>query len=192
MIMTDWENRYRQNDTGWDKGEAAPPLVDYLRLHSIQGHVLVPGCGRGHDALALAHQGAQVTGLDVAPSALTEAQKKNPHAHISYEQGDFFQLPFPWHNRFDWLFEHTCFCAIDPSQRTAYALSATLALRPGGHIFAIFYLNPSHASGPPFPSSRKELDHLFQPSFDLREEWVPTRTFPGRENRELVRLYQKR
>ena len=70
--------------------------------------------------------------------------------------------------------------------------AAASALRTGGRIFAIFYLNPKSEAGPPFPCTREELDGLFGPRFDLIEEWVPAESFPGREQRELVRILQKR
>jgi len=36
------------------------------------------------------------------------------------------------------------------------------------------------------------VSELFDPHFALLDEWVPKESFPGRENRELVRLMQKR
>jgi len=65
-------------------------------------------------------------------------------------------------------------------------------LRTGGKIFGIFYLDPDVENGPPFAVSAAELLQLFQSHFDLVEEWVPRENFPGRENRELIRILQKR
>jgi hypothetical protein len=59
-------------------------------------------------------------------------------------------------------------------------------------IFGIFYLNPETESSPPFAVSKKELSELFDPRFTLLEEWVPKESFPDREDRELVRVMQKR
>ncbi|MFN5868275.1 MAG: thiopurine S-methyltransferase, partial [Akkermansiaceae bacterium] len=51
--MTDWNQRYELGDTPWEKGHAAPPLLELLEKMdpSIwgEGAVLVPGCGTGHD-----------------------------------------------------------------------------------------------------------------------------------------------
>ena len=62
---------------------------------------------------------------------------------------------------FDWVWEHTCFCAISPSLRQAYARAVASALRPGGEFLAVFYLDPGYSSpdeGPPFGVSKEELD----------------------------------
>ena len=55
-MTTDWEERYRQADTPWDKGVAHPAVVRWLAEHPgrMTGAVLVPGCGLGHDARAIA------------------------------------------------------------------------------------------------------------------------------------------
>ena len=57
-----WAELYRSGDTGWDQGGPSPGLVDFLKndvgpgraIPFQSGHVLVPGCGHGHDARALA------------------------------------------------------------------------------------------------------------------------------------------
>jgi len=193
----EWQRRYEQNDTPWDKGMPAPPLVCYLAEHEITGRIMVPGCGKGHEVRALAAQtGATVVGLDLAPAAVaaaTQISAQFPTAgSVSFVLGDFFQLPLALRGSFDWLVEHTCFCAIDPQRRSDYVLAAASALRPGGKIFGIFFLNPDTETGPPFAVSQAELSALFDPHFILVEQWAPRESFPGRENRELVRILQKR
>lgn len=191
----DWEARYEQGDMPWEKGEPHPALVDLLRRQPIQGTVLVPGCGTGHDVRALAASADSVLGLDIAPSAVATAKQHPEVGGESYLAGDLFALPRRLQGAFDWVFEHTCFCAIDPARRPDYARAVAEALRPGGHLFAIFYLNPEMdpgESGPPFSVTPEELDALFSPSFDLLLEWTPDVTFPGRESRERCRLMKKR
>ena len=193
----EWQKRYEQQDTPWDKGAPAPALTAFLPQKQICGRVLVPGCGRGHEARALGTQpDTTVIGLDLSPLAVAQAKELTaealPDADVHFVVGDFFHLPATLKRSFDWLVEHTCFCAIDPSLRADYVASASSALRTGGKIFAIFYLNPGTESGPPFPVSKAELTELFEPRFTLLEEWVPKESFPGREDRELVRILQKR
>ena len=187
----DWEDRYQTGDTPWEKGEAAPPLTDFLARHSIRGRVLVPGCGTGHDVRALASQGASVVGLDLAEMAITLALSIPPAGNETYEQGDLFALPESWNGRFDWVVEHTCFCAIDPALRADYVRAIARVLKPGGHYFAILYMTPDAETGPPFGTSREEITRLFEPHFTFLEEWVPSRTFEGREGRELCQLRYK-
>ena len=184
----DWEARYRAGDTPWNKGYASPALTDFLALHPVRGEVLVPGSGLGEDVRALAAQGASVVGLDLAESAVRLARLIPPAAHETHEQGDLFHLPQSWAGRFDWVVEHTCFCAIPPGLRGDYARAVVRVLKPGGHYFSIFYLNPAAPQGPPHGITREEIADLFDSSFQLLDEWVPSRAYPGREGRELCQL----
>ncbi len=191
----EWQRRYEEDDTPWDKGAPSPALVDFLREKPLAGRVLVPRCGRGHDARTIAAQPHTfVVGLDLSPAAVAQAQKLTPGemTNIRFVAGDFFRLPTEFIGTFDWIVEHTCFCAIDPRLRAAYVAAAASALRAGGKMFGIFYLDPRSETAPPFPVSREELSALFDPHFALLEEWVPKNCFPGRERRELVRILEKR
>lgn len=193
-MPTNWEAHYISKNMPWEKGAPHPALVDYLAKREVRGRVLVPGCGMGHDVRALAAHGANPVGLDIAPSAITAAQSLPAAGAEEYVLGDFFALPASMTGAFDWVFEHTCFCAIDPSLREAYVQSAREALKPGGQLLAIFYLDPGNDSpdeGPPFEVSLAELDRLFLPKFELVEEWLPANTYPGREGREWMRLLER-
>ncbi len=193
----EWQRRYEENDTPWDKGEVAPALARYLREGKIAGRVLVPGCGRGHEVRALGElPKTTVVGLDVSAAAVAQAKglaaQMSSEQEVSFVVGDFFHLPVKLRRSFDWVVEHTCFCAIEPHRRQDYVRAAAAALRSDGKIFGIFYLNPETESGPPFAVSREELVELFDPHFTPMEEWVPKEAFAGREGRELVRIMQKR
>ena len=202
-MPTDWESCYRTGETPWDKGAPAPPLLEWLEQpgHRLEGAVLVPGCGLGHDvrAIAATRQPTQVVGLDISPAALDQARRVPPAGNESYVEANLFALPPDLRGRFDWVCEHTCFCAIDPARWADYVQAVAGALRPGGHLLAIFYLRPwsggeqpPPGGGPPFPTSPEELDALFAGHFELLEESVPIRAYRGREGRELRRLLQRR
>ena len=201
-MPTDWESCYRAGETPWDKGAPAPPLLEWLAQpdHRFEGVVLVPGCGLGHDVRAIASTGQarEIVGLDISPAALALARQQPPAGGETYAEADLFNLPPAFRGRFDWVFEHTCFCAIDPARRADYVRAVAGALKPGGHLLAIFYLNPwsggerpPPGGGPPFPASVAELDGLFAGHFESLETAVPTRTYPGREGRELLRVLRK-
>lgn len=194
-MPTDWEDHYRRGETPWEKGAPSPGLVDFLAENPIRGRVLVPGCGFGHDVRALAGTADEVIGIDLAPSAVAGARTIPRVGAERYELADLFALPRHLRETYDWVWEHTCFCAIDPSQRAAYVAAVADALRPGGHLLAIFYLDPGNDDpndGPPFEVSLAELDALFSPRFELLREWLPARAYPGREGREWMRLLKRR
>ena len=190
-MPTDWEEQYRRGETPWEKGAPSPGLMDFLATEPIRGRVLVPGCGFGHDVRALAATADEVVGIDIARSAIRTARTFPAIGGERFEVADLFALPAAMRGSFDWVWEHTCFCAIDPAMRPAYVESVAGALKPDGCLLAIFYLDPGNESpdeGPPFEVSLTELDALFAPRFSLQREWLPARTYSGREGREWMRL----
>jgi methyl halide transferase len=196
----DWERRYRIGDTPWEKGAPAPPLLEWIRTRgALDGSVLVPGCGTGHDvrAIAAASPEAVVVGLDIAEAALDEARRSPLAGNEKYRLADICDLPIELTDRFDWVFEHTCFCAIDPARRPDYVRAIKRALTAEGALLAIFFLNPwdpgeaPERGGPPFGTTREELDALFGRDFVLVEEVLPQSAYPGREGREIVRLLRR-
>ena len=191
--MTDWEERYQAGDTPWDKGTGHPALAGWLRSEPWTGKILVPGCGLGHDVRALAGIGAEVVGLDLAPSAIAAAGRFAPVGNESYVQGNLFALSPEWESSFDGVFEHTCFCAIAPGKRLDYVAAVARVLKAGGQLRAIFYLDPDHdEEGPSYGCTRAELDQLFAPGFDLVSEMTNFPTFPGREDRECGMIWRRR
>ena len=193
--MKNWEAAYEENDIPWDKGMPAPPLREYLRMHSVQGSVLVPGCGTGHDVRLLAEQGASVIGIDIAPSAVRRANAFPVKANECYEVSDFLNLPKAWHGYFDWVLEHTCLCALEPSQRHAYAASVAKALKPGGAYLAIFYREvvDYDGDGPPHPISTDQIEALIGEDFERMDSFVPTESYPSRPiGSEEVVLFRRR
>lgn len=188
----DWDARYRAGDKPWDKGAPHPALLDWLTNHSLPGRILVPGCGLGHDVRALASSGSAVVGLDIAPKAIQEAEQAPKAESETYVIGDLFDPPSSWVGSFDWVFEHTCFCAIQPEQREAYALQIHRLLKNRGCLLAIFYVDPGVEEGPPFGCSVKELDRLFSSSFEMVETRAGFATYAGREGAEILQVWRKK
>jgi SAM-dependent methyltransferase len=191
-METDWEARYQAHEMPWEKGAPSPGLVDFLAGHPRlpPGTVLVPGCGTGHDARAWAAAGFTVTGCDIAPSAIGLARKRTAAAGLSAQfiLGDFLADAAP--GPYDWIFEHTLFCAIDPARRGDYVRAVLRRLKPGGRYLAVNYLIPD-AGGPPFGTTRPELMDRFSPHFDLEAEWVP-RSYPNRTGLELMLWWRRK
>lgn len=188
----DWEQRYQSLDTPWDKGEPSPGLLEFLPNHPLLGEILVVGCGYGRDVRALAQQGGRVIGVDLAPSAIALAQTLPPIGDESYQVIDIFHLPKELQSRFDWVWEHTCFCAIAPDLRPCYVEAVAASLKPAGKLLAVFFLSPpNQGNGPPYGVTVAELDRLFADKFALLQDWQPTQAHPGWEGRERMRLLQK-
>jgi SAM-dependent methyltransferase len=192
MTSSEWESRYQSGDMPWEKGEASPGLADFIAAHPElkRGTVCVPGCGTGHDARIWARAGFDVAGCDIAPSAVRLARERTAAAGLKAEflQSDFLRDEPP--RRFDWLFEHTLFCAIDPADRDLYVNALLRWLAPNGQYLAVNYLIPDK-NGPPFGTTREELVSRFSPHFELAQEWVP-RSYPNRTGLELMLWWKRR
>ena len=197
--MTDWNDRYRKGDMPWEKGRGAPPLDELLEMRGLEiwgnGHVIVPGCGFGHDVRTLAAAGLQATGLDLSEIAVARAMEFPLAGNERYEIGDFLDGKWSQGRKFSAIWEHTCFCAIDPSRRADYALAAAECLEPGGLLAGVFFLTPRDPGdpdeGPPFGTSIAELESCFAASFSLIEGWLPAAAYPGREGREWIGIFRR-
>jgi SAM-dependent methyltransferase len=199
IVMTDWQERYLQGDTPWDKGRPAPPLEELIgRLGPGlfgEEEVWVPGCGAGHDVRLLASHGLRVLGLDLAPAALDAARS---HAAVNderYELMDFLDAGQREGREAGAIWEHTCYCAIDPSRRADYARSCAELLAPGRVLAGVFFLRPwdegEEHQGPPFGAMIESIDACFSPWFERLEAWVPLLGYPGREGREWLAVYKR-
>ena len=187
MSQEYWETRYQTGDMPWEKGEASPGLLDFLAAHPDlpRGKVCVPGCGTGHDVRALAAAGFEAFGFDIAPSGIRLAAEKTRAAGLAakFALVDFLRDEPPL--QFDWIFEHTLFCAIQPGERDDYVRAVLRWLKPAGQYLAVNYLVVDADVGPPFPTSCDELQRRFSPHFELVADWVP-RSYPNRTSRERM------
>jgi cyclopropane fatty-acyl-phospholipid synthase-like methyltransferase len=176
----------------WEKGAPSPGLVDFLEAHPglAHGSVCVPGCGTGHDVRTWARAGFGAFGYDIAPSAIRLAAEATRAAHLSaeFQVADFLSAKPPF--LFDWVFEHTLFCAIQPNERDAYVRAVLRWLKPQGQYLAVNYLIPDR-DGPPFGTTREELWQRFSPHFELLKEWVP-RSYQNRTGLELMLWWNRK
>ncbi|MDA3961247.1 MAG: methyltransferase domain-containing protein [Planctomycetota bacterium] len=190
-----WEAIYQADDAGWDLGQPSPPLVAFLAegvLPPAPAVVAVPGCGTGHEVLALAQAGYQVTGLDFAPSAIAAARERLQAAACAAEllAGDALEPTPSIDGRCDWVFEQTFFCALLPSQRAAYAAAMWRLLRPGGELWAIQMRTPN-TDRQPFDSTPDEFEAALTARgfIPLERRPLQAESFARRRGREtLIRL----
>ena len=185
-----WQDRYEQGAAGWDKGQAAPPLVRALAGDGAApgARVLVPGCGYGHEALHLARLGYQVVAIDFAPAAVARLRQRAADLSLEAVECDIFALPANYNRLFDLVVEHTCFCAIPLDRRDDYAGVMARVLRPGGTLLGLFW-ELGEEGGPPHNTSRRDLQRHFGSLFELGEAEQPGDSFAGRRDEEwLVRM----
>lgn len=162
-----WNDRYIGEDTPWDTRQdvypAIPKLVPQLKL--MKSRILVPGCGRGHDAAWFAQQGHIVTALDYSDEAIKQAKELYGHIPgLTFAKADVFNLPQSFDKAFDVVFEHTLYCAILPEKRNDLVKVWRRVLVETGHLLALMFASEKR-SGPPFGGSEWEIRQRLAKSF---------------------------
>ena len=124
----------------WDDNAPNPNLVEFCQSNSLEGRsrtALKIGCGFGHDAEYLQTLGFQVTGFDLAPSAIAAAKAKFPKSKIRYLQEDLFNFPNDLIRAHDFVLESYTLQAIPKDiRRKAVPVIASL-VKPGGELLVI-------------------------------------------------------
>lgn len=195
---TRWEYLYQHGGDGWELGRTPPPLLDWIRDNPPRPgqRTIVLGCGRGHEAQVLAQagaaQGAEVVAVDIAPSAVAFVRAasagKDYAASLHAIEADLFTLAAtdPRHRgAYDLLFEHCCFCAIEPHRRDEYVAAAAELLRPGGRLVGLFYCH-NYPGGPPYAVSHAELYDRLAAAFTVQSAVVPDNSIITRAGQELL------
>jgi len=200
---TDWESQYQKKSTPWDRGGPHPEILRLAAELPIDGgSILVPGCGRGHDAAALArHLGSleagskwSVTGLDLSSTALTDAVENYHSLPVEWVQGDLFALARIWGGRFDWIIEHTCVSGLPPELRDEYLEAMAAYLREGGSYLGVFLCDTGQPPevGPPFAFPQEEILARFEGLFEVLQFTSPEKSYLDREAEEMVLMARRR
>lgn len=190
-----WESWYQEGETPWDLGGPTPVFERLIREARFpKGKLLIPGAGRGYDAVAFAEAGFEVTTVDVAPSACEalRARAKAAGVSIDVRQADFFALQEDGH--YDLVLEYTFYCAIAPGLRPAYRDQMARLLKPGGQLFGLYFplTKPLDEDGPPFGVRREEVEASFKECFDLVHAEVPADSIKPRQGNEILMIWRRR
>lgn len=163
-----WEERYRTATTPWDRGRPSPALLEWLEEEALRPcRILVPGCGRGYEALELARRGFEVIALDFAPSAVLHLREELRRTGLEAEVLEADVLAWAAERPFDAIYEQTCLCALPPRTWARYEEQLFRWLAPGGRLLALF-MQTHKEGGPPFHCDMGAMRALFAAT---RWEW---------------------
>lgn len=194
MSAAAWEARYQSGDIPWDMNSPTPELTRLISegIFTPESTVMVPGAGSGYDALALAQNNCAVSVVEFAYSACQKILSAPSPRSISVFQRDFFSLGSDayHHERYDFVWEYTFYCAIAPDLRAAYFSMLARLLRRGGLLLGLFFPLDERSGGPPFAISKKEIEDLAAPYFSL-EFREPVASIKPRAGKEILGIFTR-
>jgi cyclopropane fatty-acyl-phospholipid synthase-like methyltransferase len=188
--MNYWEERYQNNETGWDIGSISTPLKEYIdQLTDKESRILLPGAGNGYEFDYLISKGfTNVFVVDIAISPLNNIAKRNPAMISNLLHQDFFTL----NEKFDLVLEQTFFCAIPQSMRTDYVSKMNDVLHSKGKIAGLLFDFPLTQEGPPYGGSKDEYLALFSEKFTIKTIERAHNSIKPRQNKELFFIFEKK
>ncbi len=78
----DWNEAYK-GTSPWDVGHPQPVFEALIKDGEIKpGRALDIGCGRGDNAIMLAMNGCEVTGIDLVEAAISDTKAKVIERHV--------------------------------------------------------------------------------------------------------------
>ena len=166
-----WETRYKQGNTGWDRGADSPQLLKWLDSKALTPcRILVPGCGNGYEVITLAAAGFEVVAIDIAPSPVKQLRAELSKRALSAQvlQADLLD----WHSEkpFAAIYEQTSLCALEPNTWQQYEQQLHRWLKPGGKMFTLL-MQTNKEGGPPYHCDLTDMQTLFAPG---RWRWSST------------------
>ncbi len=196
MAPVDWREAWRAGVTPWDAGTSPPALRSLVDRGAIpSGRILVPGCGAGYDLATLARTDREVVGIDLSEDARMAFLTAHPDlpGSVVYEVTDFFS--YSPASGFDFVWDYTFFCALDPGQRTSWSQAMKRLVNPGGVLATLLFPfeDPiSGTQGPPWPINTDMVRGYVEDGFEKLETAEVDRTHPGREGKERLALWRRR
>lgn len=186
-----WNDKYLGEEIPWDVGSITPPIKNYIDSLTDQSmSILIPGAGRGHEAIYLHQKGfANVWVCDWAQGALDALKKlcpSFPSEHLICN--NFFELDA----QYDLILEQTFFCAISPDLRTSYVKKVADLLHSNKCLVGLLFAEEFSFSGPPFGGNKKEYTSHFESYFQIEKMEICNSSIKPRLGRELfLKLIKK-
>jgi len=177
-LLERWDKAYHGGRRApWDIGRPATDLKKAVEDGTLRPcRAVVLGCGTGTNAIYLAGKGFDVTGIDIAPTALARAEQKAHKAkvQIRWVLADVLKPPQDL-KPFDLIFDRGCYHGVRRSNAKGYVATARRLSHPGTQILLLAgNANEERHYGPP-RVKEEELRSDFSALFDFK--WLRTTHF---------------
>jgi SAM-dependent methyltransferase len=191
-----WEEKYLSDQTPWDLGQPNPAFIQLLKDNKFLQpcKILIPGCGKGYDAVAAAKFGYDVTALDFSNKAIYFAKElaEKENLRIKFLVKNIFDLDESFNKSFDAIYDYTFFCAINPDRRSEYSEKCFELLKVGGKFAAVLFPVEKRDGGPPFGVDLSDVYRIFSKKFRLCLSSKNIDSIGPRKGREVLHHYIKR
>jgi hypothetical protein len=186
-----WQNRYVNQQTGWDIGYASTPIKHYAEgLTDKDLKILIPGAGNAYEAAYFFEHGFKnIHILDFAKQPLEKFKKEHPDFPEAQVHLTNF---FDHQQQYDLIIEQTFFCALSPVLRKKYVAHTANCLNQKGKLVGLLFDFPLTNEGPPYGGSYKEYKDLFTPLFHIRTLERSYNSIKPRMTKELFFIFEKK
>lgn len=164
-----WDDSYTgETPPPWDIGRPQSAFVRLADEGRLQGHVLDAGCGTGEHALLAASRGADVTGVDLSPTAIARARAKAAERGVSarFEVADALDLSRQTMT-VDTVIDSAVLHVLDAEDRAEYVASLAAVLRPGGVCCLICFSDRQPGNWGPHRFGAEELRAAFSDGWNV-------------------------
>ena len=166
----DWNEAYK-GIPPWDVGHPQPIFEDLIKDGEIKpGRALDIGCGRGDNAIMLAMNGCDVTGIDIVEDAISDAKAKviERHVKVNFVVGNVLRMDQLFREaEFDIVIDSGLFHAMMDEERPIFARQIHRVLKPGGKYFMLCFSDKEPEGYGPRRISKDEIEHTFTPLFNI-------------------------
>ena len=135
-----FDERYKAGKTPWELERPDSHLIELVKNENILPcKTLEIGCGTGSNAIWLARNKFDVTGIDFSSLAIEKASAKSQKqgVEIQFFVKDFFE-PAKGESDFEFIFDRGCFHSFEEKDdRKIFAKNVSRHLKEGGRWFSI-------------------------------------------------------
>ncbi len=163
-----WDASYQDEAPPWDIGRPQPAVVRLCEQRAFTGPVLDAGCGTGENALEIAARGIEVSGVDVAPTAIRRARDKAASLGIAatFIVRNALQLQ-QLGQTFASVLDCGLFHTFDDDERPAYVEALAAVTAPGSILYLLCFSDLAPGDWGPRRIRQSELRASFSTSWTV-------------------------
>jgi cyclopropane fatty-acyl-phospholipid synthase-like methyltransferase len=146
----------------WDIGRPQGEIIRLAEKGEIRGAVLDAGCGTGENALFLANQGYEVTGIDAVAAAIRKAKEKSRERRVPavFLEWDALEIS-GLRKRFDTIIDCGLFHVFSDKERPLYVQELSSILVPGGTFRMLCFSEMESGDWGPRRVTQREIREAF-------------------------------